>query len=293
MIAPILIFLHLPKTGGSSLGHALHRQYSRSAKYLVDGVQPGRSVDALLALSEQERRRFHCISGHIPFGLHRHLPDPAVYTTLIRDPVERLISHYHHVLNETAHYLHEQVAGTGMSLHDYVAGDLSLELRDDQVRSLSGIGFARWDARDLEVDAAVYAAAIENIEAHFPVVGVTERFEPSLLLMQTAFRWGNVFYTRRKVGRGRPEREAVAPETIEAIRRRNRYDMQLHAYVQARLARQIGAAGASFHLRAAWFTRANRLYNSLRSGREVPGAAVLWAAGKRLAGVRDDRSVGE
>jgi len=33
-------------------------------------------------------RSYEGVSGHMPFGLHRMLPQPAAYMTMLRDPVE-------------------------------------------------------------------------------------------------------------------------------------------------------------------------------------------------------------
>ena len=46
--------------------------------------------------------RVHYISGHIPYGVHRLFGTPAKYFTLVRDPVERVISNFFWFRRESA-----------------------------------------------------------------------------------------------------------------------------------------------------------------------------------------------
>ena len=72
------------------------------------------------------------------------------YITFLRDPVERLISHYHYVLRRPKHYLYEQVVKDGLSLSDYVTSDISPELSNHQVRMISGREDGELGLSDLE-----------------------------------------------------------------------------------------------------------------------------------------------
>ena len=57
-----LIFLHIPKTAGTSLQRLLMRQYSRDASYLMDQryARLQQALDDLRVLDLEARRRIDC-----------------------------------------------------------------------------------------------------------------------------------------------------------------------------------------------------------------------------------------
>jgi hypothetical protein len=286
MKKPVLIFLHIPKTAGSSLGHAMHRQYGRSSIFFIDGNHPMQSVDKFISLPADIKSQYLCISGHIPFGLHEYIPQQVVYTTVLRNPVERLISLYHHVLRETTHYMHNAVVSKKMSLLDFAGSRLNGEIYNDQTRRLSGIG--KWDQTTdrTVVDESALRKAIENIEEFFPVVGLTEMFDESLLLMKDAFSWNYVFYSKRKVAISRPKPDNIDLRVIEVIKNENQYDILLYEYAKQRLHKQIAEKGYGFNYRVRWFGKANGIYNFMRSNKNLPSVSVLWNVAKRIVPIR-------
>ena len=77
--------------------------------------------------------------GHMGFGLHDYLPQGASYITMLRDPIDRIVSHYYYVLQNQGHYLHKEVAGKGLSLEQFADSALSTELDNGQTRVLAGL----------------------------------------------------------------------------------------------------------------------------------------------------------
>src|SRR5262249_36225491 len=66
--------------------------------------------------------------------------------------------------------------------------------------------------------------------ARFAVVGLTERFEESLILLHRVFRWPLHRLPAHNVGADRPHRADVGKEALKAIEDRNRYDRDLYRY---------------------------------------------------------------
>ena len=87
----LLIFLHLPKTAGVSMHDMLQSVFGE--KYF----RHSQTLGTLLSeLGQNERSRLQCISGHFKFGVHRQFKQNSVYFTVVRDPVERVVSLYNH-----------------------------------------------------------------------------------------------------------------------------------------------------------------------------------------------------
>ena len=253
-----LIFIHIPKTAGSTLGHPLHRQYSRSEIFLIDGRNPKKSIEYFKSLPNGAKSQYLCISGHMPFGLHEFINGPAVYATILRDPISRVISLYNH------HYLNKIVLSKNMNLLDFVSSDLSTEIYNDQTRRLSGKGDNDQVADKTPIDESIFNVAITNMEMFFPVVGLTEAFDESLLLMKDEFGWENIYYTKRKVAKFRPSHVELNSKIIDIISERNFYDIKLYIIAKQKLETRIKNNEKVFKNRLFWFNKANRIYNQLK-----------------------------
>ena len=133
-----IIFVHLPKTGGSTFKNVLIRQYDADEIFFIKGAEVPQSIRAFEDLPKANRIKFKFIMGHISVGFHNYLPQPCEYITLLRDPVERAISDYYYVLSNPLHHCYSAVVSKNMSLEDYVRSGISKETDNLQTRLLSG-----------------------------------------------------------------------------------------------------------------------------------------------------------
>lgn len=115
MTTPLLIFVHTPRTAGTSLWQALvhtlppvrargriwpqvlicahgHRMQEPESPQGY-GLTEGWLDDYITQV--QANPYIRCVGGHLPYGLHTAFPDePCQYLTLLRDPVARVLSLY-------------------------------------------------------------------------------------------------------------------------------------------------------------------------------------------------------
>jgi hypothetical protein len=174
---------------------------------------------------------------------------------MIREPVDRVISHFHFVRGRPVHELHDRVR-PGMTVGDYVREETSLELDNGQVRLLSGDPFVDFG----KVTRDHLESAKRHLRDHFSVVGVSERFDEALLAMRATLGWRRrTLYLRRNVT---PEpRSPVSAEDLASVREANRLDAELHAFAAETFERQLSGLGLGFaRLRA--FRAANAVYNA-------------------------------
>jgi hypothetical protein len=91
------LFLHIPKTAGTSLRNDIAGQLRYSETLLVyPGSDVGLSVDQLAVMPAYQKRQFRVVFGHYHFGLHRHFPQPSHYVAVLREARSRLRSNVMH-----------------------------------------------------------------------------------------------------------------------------------------------------------------------------------------------------
>ncbi|MFA9556940.1 sulfotransferase family 2 domain-containing protein [Evansella sp. AB-rgal1] len=212
----ILVHLHMPKTGGTSLKNIIKKN-----------IDPHRNLDVYVEHEKRERimrtihsNQFDCIQGHFPYGIHKYIPCPFTYITMLRDPIDRIVSEYYFIKNNKKHELHHVVQH--LSLEEY---QNQPQNRNLQTRLISGHMSDPLTIADVN-------KAKENIEKHFSVVGITEMFDESLLLMEKKFGWKNVKNRKQNATKKRPALTSLSPKTLTLIKRNNNLDNILYQFAK-------------------------------------------------------------
>jgi sulfotransferase famil protein len=91
-------FVHIMKTAGGTFKRHIARNLDRDVRYPPEVTPSGRediylSTDHLQTLSPEERHAYRVVTGHYPYACRHLLDDDVVTFTLLRDPIERTISH--------------------------------------------------------------------------------------------------------------------------------------------------------------------------------------------------------
>lgn len=282
-----LIFLHVPKTAGMTLRHVLASRY-RPRETFVIGNDINADIRRFVAMEARRRERIRLLMGHMSFGLHEFLTPGSRYVTVLRHPVDRVLSEYRFLKTNTRHPLHEQVAA--MSLAEYLERDVSGQAANGQTRLLSGShepGSPGIPGSE-SLDESSVARALDNIERYFVLAGTQERFEESLLLMARRLGWRTwPFFVVRNVTGTRVNHPAEGDDARARIESFNRLDMALYRAVSERIDRMIADAGARFTTSLDRFVRFNAVYQGIESRRVQYRRRVLRLAGRFLPISRD------
>lgn len=252
---PIVIFLHLPKTAGSTLAHILERQYGANAVVAQYEHTDGYVLASLAECQDVETR---AIVGHLSFGAHVFVDRPTTYITILRDPVDRVISHYYFVRGDPSHYLFPMAQEFGLA--QFVAACGGAEPNNDQTRLLAGSEEA---LRTGICSADLLPIAKRNLEQHFAVVGLSEEFDRSVILMKRVLGWRMPWYTSQNVSRRRPRSETLSAETVHLIEQHNLFDIDLYHHAREMFRKQAKQQGTSYEHEVRRFRRLNASYGRM------------------------------
>jgi hypothetical protein len=236
----------------------------------------------LAAYAPDQLRRIRYVTGHLPMGLHRAFDRPVKYFTVIRNPVDRVISDFFFRVQEGEPLLKD---GRLLTFDEYVETRNDVYLCDYQVRVISGSGDLVAERRPIgmqtpgtSVERRHLEQAKRNIEEHFLAVAPLEDMTELALLIRKVYGWP----MRRLLNeyKNRTQRRLhvrdVSPRTLKIIEECNSLDLELHQWVGKRFAAQRELYEPSLSRDEQMFRLISRTLNS--AGRLIP-----FSARKRLA----------
>jgi len=240
----VIIFIHVPKTGGSSLTTILNYEYGDN----FSRVENKKSLKDAMAQSDIE-----CIAGHFNYGWHKLIKGECKYITILRNPIDRIISHYFFVLRSPEHEVYKKIINSNEDLKKvfgknikvaggkekmaklmhkkvgivkYVLSGLTDQTENGQTRMLSGL-----DAPFGKCNKEMLLAAKKNLSDDFIAVGLTERFGESVQLFRRKLKWKRDYTAA--VENKRVDLSISSKfdnESIEYIKSFNRFDIELYNY---------------------------------------------------------------
>ena len=234
----------------------MDRNYPRSMISKLDFLP--RDLDAFLRLPEQARSRIRVLQGHFPFGLHEHLSVPADYLTILRDPVNRIISMYYWIHGNQQHVLNKLVRS--MSLRDFADSGFEITV-NHQTSLISGLTASS--------DTHALTVARKHLQREITAFGLNERFDESLLLFKKRLGWKHVFYSRRNVTKIRPRSDEVPTSVLDVIKKHNSLDLELYEFARQTFDETIRALGPSFQDEVRRFQRINSIWARFDKGRHA------------------------
>ncbi len=228
-----LIFLHIPKTAGTSLRQAMGQAYEPDERvYLYDapGLEGSMHPREFENLPEERRAQLRFVMGHLSYGTHRLVPHECRYVAVLRDPVDRVMSHYYHYRQVVpakegrAARERQMIEDRDLSLEDWVFGLQRIEADNQQVRAISGRPAVEYGATTDDM----LAEAIEHIDAHFAMILFAEHMNRDLRRLGTRLGYAIPNQVRANVNDKRPGVDQLDPELRQRIRELNRLDVELY-----------------------------------------------------------------
>jgi hypothetical protein len=230
--ARLWLFVHVPKTAGSSLGGelaALQPPYCNIHIDHLDRSKPGperfdAAVDRFLV--EARQREFHSASGHI---LNRHMEQinqalPGVRPlTMLRAPLSRLVSDYRYQ-RSPMHPLHEEVAKRTPDLESF------LHLPGQRNRTARHLAPADLVRREKVPECVDY------VLERFAFVGLQEQYDLSFRALTTLISGRARSPEQKKRVNEDGEKVDVTPDLAGLAARLNPIDFAIYDALTARFA---------------------------------------------------------
>jgi hypothetical protein len=266
MARTCIIFLHIPKTGGVTLTNVFRWKYKPSEIVRLITLQaPNQRLtqtEEIQQIPLGRLRDVRAVMGHVYYGIHERIPKECEYVTILREPIARVISMYRYIRGDPKHWLHKEMVASGMTLEEFVASNADPGLDNHQTRMLAGRGtghFAPWEETS-PVAWSDLEEAKRNLDK-FLVVGLTEKFDESFILIRRALGWKLPLYLAGNVSSH--TKVEVTPEATELIRQRNQLDLELYDHALELFSAAVGGQGPSFEREVAAFKLVNKIPNKI------------------------------
>lgn len=253
--APILVYYHVPKTAGTALRRLIRMNLppcERVARRSPRGANPQPVLldwyrDWYESLSPSERDRLCCVMSHSAGFILPALDRPAAEILLAREPVDRVVSHFHRA---TGRRRSTSEASTDESLEQIFARfsgavppggaerfDGSNQYFNGQSRTLLRV----WhDVSTMPFSDGPGPDADEWRNRLFAIVdgalcaGVQDRFPEFVEVLARMLGW-RALVPRAKVNKRRPPSSALRPDVRATILAHNWLDAELHRRCAERL----------------------------------------------------------
>jgi len=207
----------------------LKSQYLNRRIFSVRGRAPSTSIAFFKSLPEEKRHEFDLVIGHGAHRIRAYAHPDILKTTILRDPVDRIISHYYFAMRAPNHALHHEAANLKMPLADYVRSGLHGSLRNNYVTRFLQISAEEAEKNPEESVARAY----QLLKKEYAIVGLLENLAPTLDRFAGISGFHNIYNPPlRNVARDRPKISEIDDSTIAAIREVNFLDVQLYQLIR-------------------------------------------------------------
>lgn len=107
-----IAFIHIPKVAGSSIHQYFEATYGTDRVIWYSSNVFREMTESQLKVQVKELAQFSVIGGHIPLmsteTMH-YLSGKTLFVTIIREPIERLISHFYYIQERSNHHQYNNI----------------------------------------------------------------------------------------------------------------------------------------------------------------------------------------
>ncbi|WP_170968864.1 sulfotransferase family 2 domain-containing protein [Bacillus wiedmannii] len=242
----LIIFIHIAKTGGTTLRDILDKQYGTNSLFMYahKTIEHLNSKTKVINMLKDHIDSAEAITGHFRFGMkYDEIDEPILslikhyrninYISMLRKPVDRLFSQYHH-------YKRNNWLDSEITFKQFV--NQKLYTCNHQTLCISG------------TNTPNLTIAKNNILKYFALVGITDMYKESLFLMKEHFKWRDIEYQKLNCFI-KPSRIKNLPnELIKKINSDNNLDLKLYMFAKQLLKKNIKSLNKSQKKKLRYFS---------------------------------------
>ena len=235
-------FHHIPNTAGTTLNAALREVFAPRE------ICPPFLWSQLLQYNNKKLKQFRLFRGHFYGALEPFLGFPVRSFVFLRDPKERALSHYGHVMRASGHYLHSKAHNLRTFeafLQDPEAREtvrnfqskclaatfdpkaLATRLTEEELVSLKLEQQIETSASALTSEQLLHSAKVAL--GRFACICITEHFSQSLTLLDQTFGWHlNKYIKPENENPQKKSSSDLSSKETDLLYELNTVDMQLY-----------------------------------------------------------------
>lgn len=239
-----IFFIHIPKTGGTTIETLLIEAFGR------ENVCPCSSESDFLS-TEPDISKFKVFCGHNWYHTEQILPKPLFIFSFLRDPVKRTISAYEHIKRAKDHGLHDVLNNEAPTLWEYLNHRVfSTMVANPQTRIICADAdyaalYSQARKGEISIEKATsiltrvshappnqdqFDLAIARLE-DLDFVGITEHFDTSIrMLFQAMAKQAPASIPKMNPAPAQSTNslKAYSAQEIDLVRQMNEFDIRLY-----------------------------------------------------------------
>lgn len=214
--ADVILFMHIPKTAGMSVGKALQAAFDIFHPVSWENTNQSfrnKTRKALYRRSDEANPCRQVLMGHFSWSdvmYWRNQELPLKCATIIRDPLDRFVSNYRYNTSDK-HPQHEAFAARYPTLESYAK---ALPL-DYQLSLMTGAFYS-------------FDHALEKLNRSYSFIGVTEELGASLDHFRRSHGLSELTEHRENTGRAPKAAEEIPDAVRNIVGEKSRNDTRLH-----------------------------------------------------------------
>ena len=235
-----LYFLHIPKTAGLTMIYLLNGFFKYSS-ILIE-----HSWDQLLPQLPRDFSKYRFVRGHFGYSFYRQFRKKPIYITMLREPVEHAISSLEMILRlpklasqysipkemDFEQMVKSKLGHNLQTLNLAIDVDILERIKSIDLKSYED--FTLGHLKEYNMPNISDKELIEIAKKHlddFAFVGITEKFNESVLLLCYTFDWLPI-YSKMKinVAKKRLKQEDIPKKIIGIIKEKTNLDAELYNY---------------------------------------------------------------
>jgi Sulfotransferase family len=241
-----LFFMHIPKTAGSAFSLHLKNHFN------FEDICPAVFWPDFLRIPQVRRGSYKLIAAHLSDDANWYLNVRPIYITVLRDPVERVLSFFHYQkylsterrqvfsdesMNQRARKLWDELSANGV--------EFVLRSADPgMIRSISNLQTRTILGDMMNMPEILTDAHLEDAKTKlrgYAFVGITERMQQSLDLLSYTFGWAPMENVRVNETPEGAFRQDVSAEAVSMIREMNQRDIELYGFAKGLFEERLAA----------------------------------------------------